>query len=132
MNKETIVEADPVKKYGNVVGEMLRIQDVVGFFKHDINPSYVDSKIESIITREKRGLHQVPMGWIVGIGALMLFAAIAYMIIGGQMTSGSDHAALIACLSSKAGVNITTVQTPSQPTGIVGVVANTGAGIGIK
>lgn len=123
MKNDNENKENPVEKYGNVVGEFLRIQDVLGFFKYDINPSYLDAKVEAAIAKEQKGQRQVPFQWIIAIGALILFAAIGFVIISGQLQSGTCQQQLTECL--KSGQKVVTA-TPSVP------IETEASGIGLR
>jgi hypothetical protein len=79
----------PVKKELPIVGKTLRVQDVMNFFTHDANPAYFDARLEAEIAKMQQGSRQVPWPWIFGIAILLLFGAIAYSIINGQLQANS-------------------------------------------
>ena len=136
MFKKDIPKKDkelPVEKYGNIVGETFNLQDVLGFFKHNINPSYIDAKVEAEVALEQRGQRKVPIAWIGGFSFLLICAAIAFIIISGQMTESDCQNAMrqIAIRNDQAADRVVTAPTTSTTTSSTsGGTGNAGVGIG--
>ena len=119
-------------KSENVVGELLRIQDVVAFFKYDLNPAYLDAKIEAEISKILKTQRTVPFQWIAVIAVLILVSAVAYSIVSGVMAGGQCQSQLLACVGSGG-----TATTPAGggTSGLGGIVqgAVTGSsGVGLR
>jgi len=87
---------DKDKKDGKkeTVGEFLKVQDVNGFFKYNINPSLIESKVQAAVQRELSGQRKLPLGLMGILGMFLICAAIAYIIISGQMTETECQATL--------------------------------------
>jgi len=123
MFKKKEKDNNPVEK--NVVGEFLRIQDVLGFFKYDINPSYLDAKVEAEIAKQQRGQRQVPFQWVMIIGVIIIIGVIAFTIINGQLQNNQCVAELARLAQPQERV------VAPQPTGVVQPGGSGEAGIGI-
>lgn len=112
-----------------VIGECLRIQDVIGFFAYDLNPSYLDAKVEEKIAKLRKEQRAIPMGWIMMIAIIMIAGMVAYIGINGVLQGNTCNDKLLACTSNKVYTPLAT----SQQGGIIGAVqgATGSAGVGI-
>lgn len=115
-----------VKKRGNAVGKLLRIQDIVGFFMYDLNPALIDGKIEATIAKEKQGLRQFNYAIVIAFIMIVMVGAIAYSIVMGQINTSACNQQLLACVGSNANYTAPTTQTPSNPAGILQPIVNAG------
>lgn len=113
----------------SVIGECLSIQNVIGFFAYDLNPSYLDAKVEEKIAKLRKEQRAIPMGWIMMLAIIMIAGMVAYIGINGVLQSNTCNDRLLACTSNKAYTPMAT--TPQG--GIVGAVqgATGSAGVGV-
>jgi len=126
MNKKQEKKSDSNFVEKNIVGEFLRIQDVLGFFKYDINPSYLDAKVEAEIAKQQRGLRQVPYQWIMILGFIIIIGVIAFVIVNGQIQGNTCFQQLLECKEGQSRIVTPTGITQTQSTG------NVESGIGLK
>lgn len=98
------------------IGEFLRIQDVVGFFKYDINPSYHDAVVEAEVAMVRKEQRTVPFQWIMMIAIIMIAGMVAYVGISGVVNNNQCNKDLLACHGVQTG------NPTSSPGGIVGAI----------
>ena len=108
----------PVVKY---IGETVTIQDINNFFKHFINPSLLEAKVEKATAAKLREARSVNMTIVLAVIMLMIGGGIAYMIISGSSTSATCQQELRSCYAGKAPV-ITAPLLPPTPTTTEGII----------
>jgi hypothetical protein len=98
-----------------IVGETLRLQDVVGMFLYNINPSFIESKIEKATASQLKKARTLEMAWVFAIAVILIAGAIAYMFISGQNQCNSCYRDLQNCAlqGGKVIVQQATTSTPS-------------------
>lgn len=69
----------------NPGGSTLRIQDVVGFFKYNVNPTFIKSRVERKAAEIIAEQRKFPIKWVFAFVMLILGVAIAYVIITQTM-----------------------------------------------
>lgn len=87
-------------KQREIVGEFIRVQDVLGFFKYNLNPSYIDAKIEKATASQLKSGRTVPFQWVMAIAIIFIAGAIAYVLISGQSGNTSCYNDLKTCYAT--------------------------------
>jgi len=111
--KKAVKEVAPVKvkKNKDTIGEFLRIQDINGYFKYNINPSFIEAKVEKMVTSQMKGGKAVPIAWIMAFAVVFIAAGIAYVLISGQSGSSQCMADLKNCYATCAPAAQAAVRT---------------------
>lgn len=109
------VSIAPTVPAPKVIGETLRLQDVVGMFLYNINPSFIESKIEKATASQLKKARTVEMTWVFAIVCILIAGSIAYMFISGQNQCNSCYKDLQECVN-RGGGRSTIVSTPTTST----------------
>ena len=92
-----------------IVGETIKIQDIENFFKYNVNPALIESKIEKSIAMQMKDNRGIPIKWVMMFAFVLIGAGICYMIITGATAQSSCYADLKSCYATcKATANILT------------------------
>jgi len=91
-------------KNNNIVGETLRIQDVLNMFKYNINPSFIEAKIEKATAANLKKARTIQMVWIFAVAVLLVTGAIAYTLIADQLGCNECYDDLRSCYAGSAKV----------------------------
>ena len=108
---------DAVKGFGSNLKESFRIQDLVDFFKYNVNPSYVQSAIESKLAQERMEERKLPGKIIMYLSFAVVAFAITYMIVAGFLKTDEYQTNWINCERARAscGSGTAVVQTTTVP-----------------
>lgn len=102
-----------------IVGEFIRVQDVLGFFKYNLNPSFIEAKIEKATASNLKQSRVVPFMWVFAIAIIFIAGAIAYVLISGQSGCESCYNDLKNCYQAcSPAANVITQQSSSGSAGI--------------
>lgn len=117
-----------------VVGKLMRVQDVIGFFDNDIAPANLEAKVEKRTALNLLGQRKIPMDLIMVFFMMMIIGTVAYVIVSGQMNSSGTANALADCKYQLGQQNARVVTSPAvtNPGEIITQNTNANAGIGIK
>lgn len=104
-------------------GDTLALQDIINYFKYNINPNFIQAKIENKLAQERIGKNQINFALLVPLAMVFLILAIGYMVISNFMNSQGYQDKWAACTSQLAACKdsnpVNTIQPPiSLPTGI--------------
>jgi len=97
-------------------GRPLLINDVIKYFKYNLNPSYIQSVIKLAVAREKEGRREFPTSIVLTIGILLVCAGVAYTIITGAQSGKSAMAELGKCQSQLSQCQLRVVGPTTQTT----------------
>jgi len=78
-------------------GETLRIQDIINFFKYDVNPALMEAKLENRLAKERMDVRKFPIKFLLAVGPALIMITIAAMIIMGFINSQSSVQRLAEC-----------------------------------
>lgn len=81
----------------SLMGKPLRFNDVVSFFKYNLNPSYIQGVIKLAEARAREGKRQFPTEIVMTMGILLVCAGIAYLIIVGAQGDSTAARQLTQC-----------------------------------
>lgn len=81
----------------SLLGKPLRFNDVVDFFKYNLNPSYIQGVIKLAEARAREGKRQFPTEIVLTIGILLVCAGVAYVIIVGAQGDSTAARQLKTC-----------------------------------
>jgi ubiquitin len=88
----------------NVVGEALKVQDVLSKFKYNINPSFIYASVEKKTASELKKARTVEIMWAVFVVVILIGGAIAYVLISNQSTLAGCQQDLKTCIARGGGV----------------------------
>jgi len=111
--KENPVNYEIQKNGGIPQGELLRVQDVEGFFDHDINPSYITSAIERNVAASLH-MRRISFPWLMII-ILAIIAIAAFFIVSSFLSPHAAQTVVQQTTTQPPAPNIVT--NPAVPTG---------------
>lgn len=108
----------------STTGRPLRLNDIIGFFKHNLNPSYIQSVIKLSVAKELEGRRQFPTNIIIVVGILLVCAGVAYTIIVGAQSSNAAAVQLGQCQNQLAQYQskVVATTTTTSPTGFLPIL----------
>lgn len=92
---------DLILKYD---GETLRVQDILNFFKYNVNPSLMEAKIENKLAKERMDEKKLPLKIFLVIIPFMFTLVICFMILMNFLNSQGSVQQLTEC-SNKLAVS---------------------------
>lgn len=94
------------------IGEFMTIGAIDNFFKHFINPSLSEAKIEKATAAALSGQKQFPVQLVMIAIFFMIGAGVAYMMISGALQNNSCYAQLQQCSGGGRVTNAIPVSNP--------------------
>lgn len=112
--EEPIKEVKKKELPKETIGELLRVQDVMGFFKYNINPSFIEAKIEKEISSQMRGARTIPFMWITVIAILLIAGGVAYTMFANSSNNTQCLNDLKVCYQTCAPAAKAIIQSGTQ------------------
>jgi len=103
-------------------GELIKVQDFIDYFKYNINPNFIQSKIENKLTQERLGERKINTQLFITLAMVFLIMAIGFMVINNYFKTSGYQDKWEACVKSLSQYKPQTqpITTTTLPTGNVG------------
>lgn len=81
----------------SINGRTLVLQDFINYFKYNINPNFIQSKIENKLNLERLGEKKVNTQLIITLAMAFLIMSIGYMVISNFLKNNSYETKYVQC-----------------------------------